>query len=967
MFSKSRSHRSVVPSRLAHRLRAHLSIHALEDRVTPSAPFSEFIDPHPAAGNQFGATVLPLSTGNVVIMSPYDDAGATDAGAVYLFNGATGALISTLVGSHANDAIGNGGVIALSNGNFVVCSPSWDNGAVTDAGAATFGSGTSGVSGTVNAGNSLVGSTANDDVGGSVTALSNGNYVVISQQWSNGAAIVAGAMTFGSGASGISGPVSAVNSLVGSKTNDAVGSGGVTTLNNGNYVVISPNWDNGAVINVGAATLASGTSGNSGAVSAANSLVGSTANDFVGIGGVTALSSGNYVVNSYGWHNGAVTNAGAVTWGNGTTGISGAVSAGNSLVGSTANDNVGSRAVTVLSNGNYVVSDTGWDNGAATNAGAATWGSGTSGISGAITASNSLVGSHTGDAVGSIVTALSNGNYVVGSPRWQNGAAILAGAATFGNGTSGISGAVSASNSLVGSSLTSINAYDQVGSGGVTALSNGNYVVSSPNWNNGSTTFATYSGAATFGSGTSGIIGTVSASNSLVGNAYDQIGSGGVTALSSGNYVVTSQTWDNGAVTDAGAVTFGNGTSGISGAVSAGNSLVGSTANDNVGSGVTVLSNGNYVVTSQIWDNGAVTDAGAVTFGNGASGISGIVTSSNSLVGSTANDLVGDHVTALSNGNFVVSSLEWDNGAVTDAGAVTFGNGASGISGAVSAGNSLVGSNASDSVGSGVMALSNGNYAVGSPHWHNSALVDAGAVTWGNGTSGITGTITSANSAIGAVADTNLGSFPVVDNVNGMFCGQFVDEAGGRVRVGSQATGFAPPKVSAIVINNNAAQRSRVTSIAVVFDSIVSFSGLPASAFTLTNQKTNTTVVLAASVNNSGPGTVVTLTFTGGPVDGVSLADGRYTLMALAAQIPNLDGNGDGTPGDSYLLIGDPATNTLFRLFGDANGDGAVGANDFVFFRQSYNGVNDTFDFDGDGFVSTSDFTQFRNRFNTSI
>ena len=47
--------------------------------------------------------------------------------------------------------------------------------------------------------------------------------------------------------------------------------------------------------------------------------------------------------------------AGAVTWGNGTTGISGTVSAANSLVGSTASDQVGIGGITALSNGNYVV------------------------------------------------------------------------------------------------------------------------------------------------------------------------------------------------------------------------------------------------------------------------------------------------------------------------------------------------------------------------------------------------------------------------------------------------------------------------------------------------------------------------------------------------------------------------------------------------------------------------------------
>src|SRR5262247_1704550 len=107
-----------------------------------AAVFSEFIDPHPAAGNNFGAAMYALSTGNVVITAPLDDAGGPDAGAVYLFNGATGALISTLVGSTANDRVGDNGVMTLSNGNYVIRSPKWSNG----AGAATWGSGTSGVS-----------------------------------------------------------------------------------------------------------------------------------------------------------------------------------------------------------------------------------------------------------------------------------------------------------------------------------------------------------------------------------------------------------------------------------------------------------------------------------------------------------------------------------------------------------------------------------------------------------------------------------------------------------------------------------------------------------------------------------------------------------------------------------------------------------------------------------------------------
>ena len=116
----------------------------------------------------------------------------------------------------------------------------------------------------------------------------------------------------------------------------------MTPLEGGNYVVSSPFWDNGAAPDAGAVTFGSGTTGVTGPVSATNSLVGTTADDFVGSFGVTPLEGGNYVVRSPSWNNGAATFAGAVTFGNGTTGVTGEVSAANSLVGTTANDQVGS-------------------------------------------------------------------------------------------------------------------------------------------------------------------------------------------------------------------------------------------------------------------------------------------------------------------------------------------------------------------------------------------------------------------------------------------------------------------------------------------------------------------------------------------------------------------------------------------------------------------------------------------------
>ncbi len=103
------------------------------------------------------------------------------------------------------------------------------------------------------------------------------------------------------------------------------------------------------------------------------------------------------------------------------------------------------------------------------------------------------------------------------------------------------------------------------------------------------------------------------------------------------------------------------------------------------------LSNGNYVVGSRLWDNGAFFDAGAVTWGDGTSGTSGVISATNSLVGNAANDWVGESVTVLSNGNYVIRSPRWDNGATGDGGAVTWGSGASGIFGSIDATNSVLG------------------------------------------------------------------------------------------------------------------------------------------------------------------------------------------------------------------------------------------------------------------------------------
>ncbi len=659
----------------------------------------------PVGSVQFGASVTSLPNGNVVVTDPSwaHPNGAVKAGAVYLFNGATGALLSTLTGSTANDLVGSGGVRVLANGNFVVISPSWNAPTGQDAGAVTFGNSSFGVSGEISSANSVTGERAADQVGsGGVTILPNGNYVVISPRWNNpsGPTTEAGAVTFGNGTTGVTSVVSAANSLVGAGLNDRIGLLGVTALTNGSYVVNSDEWDNpaGSVVNVGAITWCNGSGTSVGAVTTGNSLVGSRTGDKVGSGGITVLTNGNYIFSSPIWDNptGPIVDAGAVTWCSSSGGTTGAVTSINSLVGLRANDQVGSApqrsGVVALNNGNYVVDSPNWDNptGPVLDVGAVTWCNGATGTSGAVTTGNSLFGSTANDVVGRLgVAPLASGNYVVSSDQWTNpiGHVSSVGAVTWCNGAVGTVGAVTATNSLVGSTSS-----DQVGGNGVIALTNGNYVIASSAWDNPIGPISNV-GAVTWCSGSGGTVGVVTSANSLVGSrASDRVGDIGVQALTNGNYVVSSDKWDDpiGLITDVGAVTWGNGKGGTVGPVTSSNSLVGSTASDRVGTyRVTPLGDGNYVINSPYWNNplGPVSDAGEATWGNGTGGTVGAVTAANSLVGTTANDQVGVSVTPVGNDGYVVFIPSFNEPSV---GAVSYTNGKQSLTGPVSSINSVI-------------------------------------------------------------------------------------------------------------------------------------------------------------------------------------------------------------------------------------------------------------------------------------
>jgi len=194
---------------------------------------------------------------------------------------------------------------------------------------------------------------------------------------------------------------------------------------------------------------------------------------------------------------------------------------------------------------------------------------------------------------------------------------------------------------------------------------------------------------------------------------------------------------------------------------------------------------------------------------------------------------------------------------------------------------------------------------------------------------------------------------------------------------------LAQPIIASITVNDGNVQRSQVWSITVTYTGIVAFSGNAADAFELDHVSdpvngtfgTPRAVTLSAIVGDDGNGhTTVRLTFSGSetdpfsysgsngpyslPILGPSLADGRYKLHS-----------GDfATPDETSYA---PNALHLYRLYGDANGDGVVNSTDRDMFSAAFNSNStetDTYklylDANDDGAIDSTDLGQFRVRFN---
>ncbi|CAN5618016.1 hypothetical protein BH11PSE7_BH11PSE7_19040 [soil metagenome] len=726
----------------------------------------ELADPNNEANGagDFGNTILDIGNGRVLVTDPFDTAGGANAGAIYIYDKASGSLLSALTGSHSGDGIGGGGY-QFQGTSYVFKSGTWNG----NFGAWTWINSTTGASapgsGIISAANSLVGTAANDLLSASLSTSTSGRALLIAPRYGNGAGALASFTN-----AGFAGTLDSGSALVGSSPTDNIGNYGSSYLTGNYYAIFSANWGG----NKGAITVIDTTQALSGVVGSTNSLVGSATGDLVGNGtsSLRQFNNGKVMVFSSQWGGGK----GAFTVFDGVNLVKGTVDATTSLVGSTTSDGSnfviqncstsGSCTSYAFGSADYfLITNPYWN----ANSGSVTFLSrytaAAASPTGTLSSANSLIGA-AGDFVGlGGVSVLSGGGsmYVL-SPSWSSGAGALTieSLTTLG----AAPGLVSASNSIVGTA-----AGDFAGATVRTDFTAGSLVLIAPTYASGAGAMALL-GAGAFG--------TLSLSNALVGSStLDHVGSGGLTITDDNYYwILKSPQWN----ASRGAITIfepANATLPIGTISSGSNSWVGSNIGDQVGADMTFTQffNHNAVVVNRRFDSGspsATSGPGAITLINDPAMAYGTFSSANSLLGTTlSTDGAGITLRSYESSGYesgyspYINSIVAYNPAWNDyRGFVTMFN-ASQISvpnpGLISGSNSLVGAigggpTAGDRVGSSIGSIIGSTTAtlvVRSPYWNAGSLVSAaGAITFGNLATGVlaTGVLGAANSLVGVAS-----------------------------------------------------------------------------------------------------------------------------------------------------------------------------------------------------------------------
>lgn len=238
------------------------------------------------------AKILELSNDDVIIAAP--DFAPANLGLIRRIDGTVGAAgaISTfgITGSHTNDYLGDDlfvpALYDLNNGSALALCPRCDSGGLSDTGAAIWIPEDYLYVGAVGPATALMGSTPAEGYDMRVI-VGPDHHAVVSPRWSRPGRPEAGAVTVIDSALGMVGEQTELNSLVGERAYDRLGSAGVFTTANG-FGVTSPLWDLDPLHpDVGALTWC-GTSC-IGLATPANSLVGGNAYDQIGLGGAVRL------------------------------------------------------------------------------------------------------------------------------------------------------------------------------------------------------------------------------------------------------------------------------------------------------------------------------------------------------------------------------------------------------------------------------------------------------------------------------------------------------------------------------------------------------------------------------------------------------------------------------------------------------------------------------------------------------
>jgi hypothetical protein len=492
------------------------------------------------------------------------------------------------------------------------------------------------------------------------------------------------------------------------------------------------------------------------------SIYGDVADDRLGNSSITALTNNNYVIASAGDDEGGIVNAGSVRLMHGSTGVQ----IGAALAGDVTSDNIGSTSITALANNNYVVASAGDDEGGIVNAGSVRLMNGFTGVQ----IGTTLAGDVTSDNIGiSSITALANNNYVVASAGDDEGGIVDAGSVRLVDGSTGVQ---------IGATLAGDVQNDNLGVSSITALANNNYVVASAVDDEGGIVDA---GSVRLVDGSTG----VQVGATLAGDVTrDNVGSTSITALDNNNYVVASADDDEGGIVNAGSVRLVNGSTGVQ----IGATLAGDVTNDYLGSSsIAALTNNNYVVASNLDDEGGIEDAGSVRLVDGSTGVQ----IGAALAGDVKSDYIGvSSITALANNNYVVASAVDDEGSIVDAGSIRLMNGSTGVQ----IGATLAGDVANDYLGgSSITALTNNNYVVASADDDEGGIADAGSVRLVDGSTGVQVGATLA----GDVTSDKVGSTSItaLDNNNYVVASAGDDEGSivdaGSVRLMNGSTGDA--------------------------------------------------------------------------------------------------------------------------------------------------------------------------------